>query len=134
MGRDPYRGAFVKPADEMEQELSAGLSERQVAEFVEDGKVHAGECVGEAPSTAIADLGLELIDEVHDIEEAPLEAVADTGARDTDHQMCLTGPGATDEHGIALLLEERAGGHLMHQRRIDRRLLEAKVTQLLGDG
>ena len=32
IGRDDDRGAFVEAADQVEQELSAGLRERQVAE------------------------------------------------------------------------------------------------------
>ena len=80
----------------MEQQLAAGLGEGQVTEFIKDDKVDAGKRLGEAPGTAIADLGLELIDQIHDIEEASLEAVADTGAGDADRQMCLAsgkGPG-----------------------------------------
>ena len=36
IGRDDDRGLLVEATDEVEQELSAGLSEGQVAEFVED--------------------------------------------------------------------------------------------------
>ena len=42
VGGDDDRGALVEPADEMEQELTAGLCERQIAEFIEDDEVHAG--------------------------------------------------------------------------------------------
>ena len=38
---DDDRGALVEPADEVEQELAAGLGEGQIAEFVEDDEVHA---------------------------------------------------------------------------------------------
>jgi len=36
IGGDDDRSALVETADEVEQELAAGLSERQVAEFIED--------------------------------------------------------------------------------------------------
>ena len=36
VGGDDDRGSLVEPADEVEQELAAGLGERQIAEFVED--------------------------------------------------------------------------------------------------
>ena len=36
---DDDRGVLVEPADEMEQELAAGLGEGQIAEFVEDDEV-----------------------------------------------------------------------------------------------
>ena len=47
IGGDDDGGALVKPADEMEQQLAAGLGERQVAEFVEDEEVHAGQMIGD---------------------------------------------------------------------------------------
>jgi hypothetical protein len=36
IGGDDDGGAFVEPADEVEQELTARLSKGQIAEFVED--------------------------------------------------------------------------------------------------
>ena len=42
IGGDDDGGALVEPADEVEQELAAGLSEREVAELVEDDEVHPG--------------------------------------------------------------------------------------------
>ena len=42
----------------------AGLGERQIAEFVEDDEVEAGEMVGDAFLAAGARLGLEPIDEI----------------------------------------------------------------------
>jgi hypothetical protein len=47
IGGDDDRGTLVEPADEVEQELAAGLSERQIAEFIEDDEVHAGQVIGE---------------------------------------------------------------------------------------
>ena len=49
--RDDHRRAFVEAADSVEQQLSAGLREGQIAELVEDDEVDAGEKVGE-PSLA----------------------------------------------------------------------------------
>ena len=42
VGGDDDRGALIEPADEMEQQLAAGLGERQVAWFVEDNEIHSG--------------------------------------------------------------------------------------------
>ena len=44
---DNDRGALVEPADEVEQELTAGLGEGQIAELIEDDEVHAGQMIGE---------------------------------------------------------------------------------------
>lgn len=40
---DDYRSALIEITDEMEQELAAGLGERQIAEFVQDQEVEAGD-------------------------------------------------------------------------------------------
>ena len=53
IGGDDDRSSLVEPADEMEQQLPAGLSEGQIAEFVEDDEVEAREVIGE-PSLAAA--------------------------------------------------------------------------------
>jgi hypothetical protein len=42
VGRDDDRGALVEPADQMEQQLTTGLGERQIAELVEDEEVDTG--------------------------------------------------------------------------------------------
>ena len=41
VGGDDDRGLLVEPADQVEQQLAAGLGEGQIAEFVEDDEVHA---------------------------------------------------------------------------------------------
>jgi hypothetical protein len=46
----------------MEQQLSAGWGEGQIAEFVEDDEVEAGEMIGDAALPTRAGLGLELVD------------------------------------------------------------------------
>jgi hypothetical protein len=46
IGGDDDRSPLVEPTDEMEQELAAGLGEWQIAEFVEDDEVHAGQVIG----------------------------------------------------------------------------------------
>ena len=71
VGRDDDRGPLVEPADEVEQELAAGLGERQIAEFVEDHEVEAREIIGEPSLATRTVLGLELIDEIDGGEEAP---------------------------------------------------------------
>ena len=55
----------------MEQQLPAGLGEGEIAEFVEDHEVEAGEIIGEPSLAACAGLGLELVDEIDGCVEAP---------------------------------------------------------------
>ena len=49
VGRDDDRGALIETADQVEQQLPAGLGEREIAEFVEDDEVEAREIIGESP-------------------------------------------------------------------------------------
>jgi hypothetical protein len=93
IGGDDDRGAFVEPADEMEQELAAGLSEGQIAEFIEDDEVHAGEVIGEPTLASVAGLGFEPIDEIDNIVEPAASAGADAASRNGDGEMSLAGSG-----------------------------------------
>ena len=68
----------------MEQQLPAGLGEREIAEFVEDDEVEAGQVIGDASVAAGSTFGLELVDEVDRGEEAPARSGADAAAGDGD--------------------------------------------------
>ena len=81
IGGDDDRGALVEPADQMKEPLAAGLSEGQIAEFVENNEVHAGEIFGEPPLPAGAGFTLQPIDEIDDRIEAASGAAADAGPR-----------------------------------------------------
>ena len=50
----------------MKEQLTAGLSEGQIAEFVENNEVHAGEIFGQPPLSTGAGFGLQPIDEIDD--------------------------------------------------------------------
>jgi hypothetical protein len=47
IGGDDDRGAFVETADQVEQKLSTGLREGEIAKLVEDDEVEAREIIGE---------------------------------------------------------------------------------------
>src|SRR4030081_2978584 len=64
IGGDDDRRALVEPADEVEQELAAGLSERKVAKFVKDDEVHPGQMLGDTALASVTGLRLKPIDEV----------------------------------------------------------------------
>jgi hypothetical protein len=117
----------------VEQQLAAGLGEGQIAEFVENDEVHAREIVGHATLAAGAGLGLELVDEIDDVEEAPARAGTDAGAGDRDGEMGLAGPGAADEDDIALMGDEVAAGQVADERLVERRAIEDEVADVLGE-
>jgi hypothetical protein len=96
----------------VEKKLAAGLSERQIAELVEDDEVHACQVVRHATLTACTPFRLELVDEVDNAEEPPPGAGADAGPDDGDGQMRLARAGIADQNGIALVGDEVAGGEI----------------------
>lgn len=61
----------------MEEELTTGLGEWEIAELVHDDEVESGDEVGKPPLLSATCLRLEPIDEVDDVEEAAACAVAD---------------------------------------------------------
>src|SRR5207344_1665338 len=107
--------ALVEPADEVEQELATGLSERQVAEFVEDDEVHPGQMLGDTTLPSVAGLDLQAIDEVDHVVEATAGTGSDAASGDGNGQMGLAGAGTADQNGIALLCDEAAAGEIIDQ-------------------
>jgi hypothetical protein len=79
----------------MEQQLPASLRERQIAEFVEDNEVLATKIIGQTPLTSGACFGLQLVDQIDDIEEPAPSAAADASPSDCDGEMTLSGAGRT---------------------------------------
>src|SRR6516162_5782469 len=116
----------------MKEQLAAGLSERQVAEFVENNEVHAGEIFGEPPLPAGVGFALQPVDEVDDGVEAAPGAAADASPRNSYGQMRLAGAGSADQHSVALFGEKGAARQIADQRLIDRRAVEVEVVDVLG--
>jgi len=110
------------------------LGEWQVAELIEDDEVEPHEMLGQAARPPCTDLGLKPVHEVHDIEESAASAVADDGSLDRHGDVGLAGPGAADQHDIALLAEEFPAGQIAHQRLVDRRIIEGELLDLPGIG
>src|SRR5436309_14939086 len=77
IGGDDDRSAFVKPADEMEEKLTASLGEGQIAELIENHKIEASEVIGKTALAAGASFGFQPIDQVDDIVEAATRTATD---------------------------------------------------------
>src|SRR5690606_17502697 len=63
-----------------------------------------------------AGFGVQLVHQVHDVEEAAALATADAGPGDADGKVGFAGPGAADEDDVTLMLEELSGGQIARQR------------------
>ena len=116
----------------MKEQLAAGLREWQVAELVEDDEVHAREIFGEPALAVGSGLVLQPGDEIDDSVEAAAGAAADAAAGNGDGEMRFAGAGAADQHGVALLGEEGAGGEIADQAFVDRRAGKGEAVEILG--
>ena len=81
IGGDQQRRVLVELADQVEQQLAAGLAERQIAEFVDDDEIVAQQLLGQPAAAAGGLLLLELIDQIDQVEEASPGAGADDRRR-----------------------------------------------------
>jgi hypothetical protein len=108
----------------VEQELAAGLGERQITKFVEDDEVHASEVIGKPPLPSIAGLGLEPVDEVDDIVEPAARARSDAASGDGDAEMGLAGARSNSSASASLpvMLASPRDSYSTLDRLIGRRL------------
>src|SRR5271166_4839429 len=132
IGGDEDRGSLVEPADEVEEQLPAGLSEREIPELVEDDEVHSGQMVGDAALTSGSSLGFETIDEIDGGEEAAAQFRSDAASSDGDRQMGLASSGSAYKDCVTLLADEAAAGERPNEPLVDGRPLEGEVVDVLG--
>jgi hypothetical protein len=71
----------------VEQQLTAGLGERQITELVENKEVEPGEAIGDTALPPGAGFSLQPVDQVDCGMEAATGAGADAGAGDGDRKM-----------------------------------------------
>ena len=71
------------------------MSERQIAEFVENDEVHSRELIGDPTLPSITGLDLEPIDEIDHVVEPATGAGTDAASGDGNGHMGLAGAGRT---------------------------------------
>src|SRR5690554_3489076 len=106
IGGNDDGGLLVELADQMEQELSAGLSEGQITQFIQDDEVEAHQMFGQPSSATGAGLRFQLVDQVHDVEEAAPSSIADNCTSDCNGDVGLAGACPADQHHVALVVQE----------------------------
>src|SRR5271163_4291957 len=113
--------------------MTAGLAEREIAEFVDDDEIIAQQILGEPPAAAGGFLLFELIDEIDQIEETSPGAGANDRRSHADAKMGFARACAADEDRVAFGVEESAGGEFANLAFIDRRIREDKLVDVLED-
>jgi hypothetical protein len=89
--------ASVDAAEREEQQLAAGLGERQITEVAGVTKSRRGYEVCEPALPSGAALGLQTADQVDGIEEAPVRSAADTASGNGDRKVRFLGNGCADQ-------------------------------------
>ena len=114
VGGDQQRGVLVELADEMEQQLPAGLAEREIAEFIDDDEIVAEQFLGQAAALARGLLLFELVDEIDEVEELSSSTATDDGGGDGDAQMGFAGSSRSSDilPGIRTSREESIIGFI----------------------
>ena len=74
---DEQRRVLVELADQVEQQLTARLAERQIAQLVDDDDVVAQQLLRQSPGAAGGFFLFQLIDQIDQVEEAASGALAD---------------------------------------------------------
>ncbi|EWS52743.1 hypothetical protein X551_04467 [Methylibium sp. T29] len=135
VGGDHHAGAFVQLAQQVEQQRSTGLAERQVAQLVQDDRVHAHEVRRNPPGLAFSLLPLQRIDQIDGrVEPHPLAVPRDAGHAQCRAQMSLARTRPADEHRVVRRFGERQIGQLVDQRAIDLGGLEVEARQVAVRG
>ena len=79
-----------------------------------------------------AGLRVELVHQVNDGEETTALAPPNTGPGDAHGEVRLARPGRTDQHDIALMVEELTTSQIAHERLVHRRIVKGELVDLLG--
>ena len=130
---DDDRGTLIESADKVEEELAAGLGERQISELIENDEVQACHLIGETALSSVAGFSLEAVYKINHIVEAASCPGADAASGNGDGKMGLASAGAADQHDIALLGDEATAGKVVDERLVNRRTLELEVIEVLGE-
>src|ERR1700689_2818334 len=113
--------------------MTAGLAEREIAEFVDDDEIIAQQILGEPPAAAGGFLLFELIDEIDQIEETSPGAGANDRRSHADAKLGFARACAADEDRVAFGVEESAVGEFDHLAFMVRPIQEVKLVDALGD-
>ena len=97
-------------------------------------EVEAHQVFGQPPGAPGAGLGFQLVDQIHDVEEAAPGPIADDGPCDGNGDVGLARARPADQHDVALLVQELSTREVTHKRLVDRRAVEGELLDLAGDG
>jgi len=131
VGGDDHRRAFVELADEVKQQLSARSGKGQIAQFVQDDEVEAGQLCGQDARLTPPAFLLKTVHQVDRVEVPAAGAGSHHAGRDGYGEMAFSGSGSANKYDIALLRKERAGVERAHLRFLNRCVGKDKRIKVL---
>ena len=108
IGGDDNAGLLIELADQMEQQCTAGLGERDIAQLVDDDAVQGRELPDDLPGIALGLLLDQGVDQIDGIEEAHLLAVVDQSGSQSDGDMGFAGAGPSHQNDVVRLIGKLA--------------------------
>ena len=120
IGGDDDAGAFVEPAQQVEQQGATRGTERQVAEFVEHNEIRVSEPAGDLPGLALGLLLLERIDELDGGEDAdPLAVLFDGLDAQGGGDVGFACARAANQNDVVSVFQDLAPMELANERFVD---------------
>ena len=99
--RDHHAGVLIQPAEQVEQQRTACLAERQVAQLIEDHQVQAQQARRDASGLALCLLLLQRVDQIHRGVKAHAPAMlGDAGHANGCGQVGLAGARPSHQHHV----------------------------------
>ena len=85
----------------MKKQTSAGVRERQIAEFGDDHEIDASQLLVKPASLSSTVFGLQFVHQIHGAEESNPAAIIDSVNTDFCHQMRLSAASSADKNPIS---------------------------------
>ncbi len=135
IGRNKNARTLVEFREQMEQQCPARLSEREIAQFVQNNGIDIHQAICQLPGFAGCLLGFELVHEFNGRKEPhPLCMVLYCVDTDGRRKVRLSCARSTDEHYVLRGLAEADSVELSHKSLIDARLLEVEARKVTVRG
>jgi hypothetical protein len=90
----------------VEEKLTTGLCEREIAKVIKRDEIKTTEIVSNAPLFASTCLALKPVDQINNVDEAAPETIADTGPCDGNGQRGFACACPTNEYGTTIVCDE----------------------------
>ena len=130
VGGDDGGAVFVAPAEDIEQQLAAGLRQGNVAEFVDDQQVHLGELVLEAEQPLLVARLHHLVDQMGGGGEAHGEALLAGGEAEGQRDVRLAAAARSEQDRVLPAVQRYNCRDRLHTSQPQKQLLDRQKRDI----